>query len=99
MSAETPDARALSARLDMILERLHNLEVQVRGMVESQSIEAREFVVKDDRGRVCARLEMREYSPYLTFYDGVGDERLRIGLRTDGSPSIQGGEREMLPEV
>jgi hypothetical protein len=56
-------------------------------------------VVRDDRGEIRARFEMQEYAPCLTFYDRVGQERLRIGLRTDGFPSVQIGAREIpLPE-
>ncbi len=56
-------------------------------------------MVRDDRGEIRARFEMQEYAPCLTFYDRVGQERLRIGLRTDGFPSIQIGAREIpLPE-
>ena len=44
---------------------------------------------------VRARLEMREYSPCLVFYDGVGEERLSVGLQTDGSPSIRADGREI----
>ena len=43
MTAETPDLRSLAYRLEMLLERVQNLEVQVRGLVESQTIEAEEF--------------------------------------------------------
>ncbi len=52
----------------------------------SQTVEAREFVVRDDRGEIRARLEMQQYAPCLTFYDGAGQERLKIGLRADSSP-------------
>ena len=77
MSIETPGLKAMAYRLDAIADRLHNLELQVRGLVYSQTMEAKEFVVKDDRGEVRARLEMREYAPRLTFYDRAG-ERLSV---------------------
>ena len=32
MTPETPDLRALAYRLDTIADRLHNLEVQMRGL-------------------------------------------------------------------
>ncbi len=86
MPSEAPDLRALSERLDLILERLSKLEVQVRGLLMSQTVEAREFVVPDDHGEIRARLEMQAYAPCLTFYGGAGQERLKIGLRADGSP-------------
>jgi hypothetical protein len=100
MTPETPEYKPLAARLDAILDRLAKLELQVRGLVMSQTVEAKEFVVRDERGGIRARLEMQEYAPCLTFYDRLGKERLRIGLRNDGSPSIQIGEQEIpLPEV
>jgi hypothetical protein len=95
MPSEAPDLRALSERLDLILERLSKLEVQVRGLVTSQTVEAKEFVVKDDRAVIRARLEMEEYAPCLTFYDGAGQERLKIGLRADGSPSFHIDRRDI----
>jgi hypothetical protein len=86
MPEETPDLARLATRLEMILDRLDKLEVQVRGLVTSQTVEAKELVIKDDRGSPRARLEMAQYGPRLTFYDGTGKERLKIGLRTDSSP-------------
>ncbi len=47
MSPETPDLTRLAARLEAIIDRLEKLEVQVRGLVTSQTTEAKEFVVKD----------------------------------------------------
>jgi len=35
MPEETPDLTTLAARLEMILNRLENLEVRVRGIMES----------------------------------------------------------------
>ena len=96
MTPETPDLRSLAHGLDAISDRLDKLEVQVRGLVTSQTVEAKEFVVKDDRGEVCARLEMQEYAPCLTFYDRAGTARLKIGLRTDSSPLLQVEGREIL---
>jgi hypothetical protein len=86
MTSEAPDLRSLAQRLDAILDRLEKLELQVRGLVHSQTVEAKEFVLQDEHGQICARLEMQEYSPCLTFFDRVGDEHLRVGLQTDGSP-------------
>ncbi len=86
MTPETPEL--LAARLEAILDRLANLEVQVHGLMTSQTVEAREFVVRDTRGEIRARLEMQEYAPCLTFYDRAGKERLRIGLRKDGTPAM-----------
>ena len=95
MTPEAPDARSLALRLDAILDRLNNLEVQVRGLVTSQTVEAREFVVKDEWGEVRARLEMHEFAPRLTFFDRLGNERLRIGLRSDGMPAMWEEDREI----
>ncbi len=86
MTAEGPDLRILAARLEAIVDRLEKLEVQVRALVTSQTVEAKEFVVRDERREIRARLEMQEYAPCLTFYDRLGKERLTVGLRTDGSP-------------
>ena len=95
MIPEAPELRPLAARLDTITDRLDKLEVQVRGLVTSPTVEAREFVVTDARGEVRARFEMQDYAPRLTFYDRVGTARLRIGLRSDGAPAIQVKEREI----
>ncbi len=95
MPEETPDLMKLATRLEMIVDRLDKLEAQVRGLVTSQTVEAKEFVVKDDRALVRARLEMEEYAPCLTFYDPAGQERLKIGLRTDSSPLIQIERRDI----
>jgi hypothetical protein len=95
MTPEAPEHRTLAARLDAILDRLAKLELQVRALVKSQTVEAKEFVVRDERGQIRARLEMQEYAPCITFYERLGKERLRIGLRTDGSPSRWVEEREI----
>ena len=95
MPSEALDLRALSERLDLILERLSKLEVRVRGLLTSQTVEAKEFVVKDDRAVIRARLEMAQYAPCLTFYDNAGTERLKIGLRTDSSPMLHVEGREI----
>jgi hypothetical protein len=58
MTPETPDLTRLAARLERIVDRLERLEVQVRGLVTSLTVEAREFVVRDDHGVLRARLEM-----------------------------------------
>ncbi len=80
------DLTTLTARLERIADRLEKLEVQARGLVTSQTVEAKEFVVRDDRAVIQARLEMAQYAPCLTFYDPAGKERLKIGLRADSSP-------------
>jgi len=74
---------------------VEDLEVQVRGLVTSPTVEAKEFVVRDDHGVIRARLEMEQYAPCLTFYDPLGKERLKIGLRTDGSPLLRVEQREI----
>jgi hypothetical protein len=95
MTADAPDLTTLALRLERIADRLDKLEVQVRALVTSQTVEAKEFVVKDGRGEIRARLEMEEYAPCLTFYDPAGKERLKIGLRTDSSPVIQVERRDI----
>ncbi len=95
MTADAPDLRILATRLETIFDRLDKLEVQVHGLMASQTVEAREFVVEDARGEVWARLEMQEYAPCLVFFDRSGKERLKIGLRTDGSPILQVEGREI----
>ena len=95
MNAETADLKALSARLDAIVDRLEKIEVQVRALMLSQTVEAREFAVRDARGEIRARLEMHQYAPCLTFYDRLGKERLRVGLRTDSSPLLCAEGREI----
>ncbi len=95
MTPETPDLTRLAARLERLADRLEKLEVQVRGLVTSSTVEATEFVVRDERGEIRARIELQAHAPGLVFYDRLGKTRLRIGLRTDGSPSIKVGGREI----
>ncbi|HSB80112.1 MAG TPA: hypothetical protein VLM91_15130 [Candidatus Methylomirabilis sp.] len=59
MTLETPDMKALAVRLSAIMDRLEKVEVQVRGLVTSQIVEAKEFVVRDERGEIRARFEMQ----------------------------------------
>jgi hypothetical protein len=67
-----------------------------RRLIEGGSLEAKEFVVRDDRGEIrAARLEMQGYTPHLIFYDRSGKERMKIDLRTDGTPSICAEGREI----
>lgn len=61
----------------------------------SQTVEAREFAVRDDRGEIRTRMQMQKYAPCLTFYDRAGQERLKIGLRADSSPLIQVARRDI----
>ncbi len=95
MTADGTDLTTLAARRESIADRQEKLEVQMRGLVTNQTVEVRGFVVKDDRGEIRARLEMQEYAPCLTFYDRAGQERLKIGLRTDNSPVVQVEQREI----
>ncbi len=71
------------------------LEILVNRLVESPTVEAREFVLMDERNNPRARFEMDGYSPRMIFYDRNSRERLRIGLHPDGAPSIRVGEREI----
>ncbi len=95
MTPETPDLLTVVARLERLADRLDRLEVQVRGLVTSHTVEAREFVVRDERGVIRARLEMEAHAPCVTFYDPLGVERLRIGLRTDSTPLLRVEQREV----
>ncbi len=82
------DEPHLTTHLDSILERLGRLELQVNRLIESQVIEAQDFVVVDELGQPRARFEMAGHSPQLIFFDRTGRERLRIGLHTDGTPAM-----------
>jgi len=95
MTPEAPDLTRLTAQLERIASRLQDVEVQVRGLVTTPTVEAREFVVRDDHGVIRARLEMEQYAPCLTFYDPLGTERLKLGLRTDSSPLLRVEQQEM----
>jgi len=95
MTPEIPDLTRLKERLERIVHRVDDLEVQVRGLVTSPTVEAREFLVRDEHGVIRARLEMEQFAPCLTFYDPTGKERLKIGLRTDGSPLLRVEQREI----
>ena len=85
---ESEDDPRLTTRLDSILERLRRLELQMNRIVESTTVEAQNFVVMDEGGQPRARFEMAGHSPQMIFFDRIGRERLRIGLRTDGTPSM-----------
>jgi hypothetical protein len=95
MSPETPDPNILALRLERLADRLDQVEAQVRALVTSLIVDAREFVVRDYRGVIRARLEMEQHAPSLTFYDPGGKERLKVGLRTDGSPLLRVEQREI----
>jgi len=95
MTPETPDLTRLTARLERIVHRVEDLGVQVRGLVTSPTVEAKEFVVRDDHGEIRARLEMEQHAPCLTVYDPLRKERLKVGLRTDSSPMLRVEQREI----
>ena len=90
MTSQPPDLAAVLARLDRIHERISRLEFQVSGLMQSESVEAEAFVLRDDRGEIRARLDLRDHAPRLTFYDRIGEERLHIGLHADGTPDLSG---------
>ncbi len=92
---EAEDDPRLTTRLDSILERLQRLELQMNRLIESQTIEARDFVVVDDLGQPRARFEMAGHSPQVIFFDRIGRERLRIGLHQDGTPAMRVEGREV----
>lgn len=88
MGTEREDIGWLTARIRMLEERVHQLEGQVQGLMMIQAIEAQEFILRDGRGEVRARLDIRDYAPRLTFYDRIGGEGLHIGLHADGTPDL-----------
>jgi hypothetical protein len=65
MGEEAPDPKLLAARLEAILDRLERLEVPIRELVTSPTVEGKEFVVRDERGEVRARLEVRLSFPKI----------------------------------
>ncbi len=95
MTPDTPVLMAVAARLEALAERLADPEFQVRDLVTTPTVEARDFVVKDERGEVRARFEMQEYAPRLTFYDRLGMARLWIGLQPGGTPTMWMDGREI----
>ncbi len=54
MTTDAPELKTLAMLLEMIVDRLDKLEVQVRGLVMSQTVEERESVVKDDPTRLTS---------------------------------------------
>ncbi len=48
MTSETIDLRTVAQRLDAIHDRLEKLGVQVRGLVASQAVEAKEYILRDE---------------------------------------------------
>ncbi len=66
----------------------------MRGLVTNQTVEAGELVVRDARGVIRARLEIEAPAPCVTFYDPLGTERRKIGVRTDRSPLLCVEQRE-----
>ncbi len=74
------DARALVTRLEAITQRLTDLEVQVRALVTRQTVEAKEFVVKDDRGEIRARLETGHHDPSLSMLEKLAKAlKVKVG--------------------
>jgi hypothetical protein len=51
MAAAPPEPPVIVARRDMILDRLATLEGQADSLMQRQTVEAREFVVRDHRPR------------------------------------------------
>jgi hypothetical protein len=94
MLANEEDPR-LTAQTESILERLRRLKIQLSRLVDSQTVEAKEFVVLDERGEPRARFEMAGHSAQVAFYNALGKERLRIGLHSDGTPATWVDNREV----
>ncbi len=95
MTPEAPDLAGVTARLERIIDRLDNVEVQVRGLVPTPTVEAREFPVREERGVIRPRLGMAQHAPCLTVYHPLGTERLKLGLRPDRSPMLRVEQREI----
>ena len=93
--SEYDDDSKLTTQLESLHERIRRLEIQVNRIAESPSIEAREFVVVDERNRPRARFELAGHAPQVALFDATGRERLRIGLHTDGLPAIWVEGREV----
>ncbi len=47
---DAPDLRALAQRLEAVLDRLEHLGLEVRALGNRQSVEAKEFLLRDERG-------------------------------------------------
>ncbi len=58
-------------------------------------MDANEFVVVDERNQPRARFETVGPASQIVFFDQTGRERLRIGLRPDGTPSMWVEGREV----
>ncbi len=68
------------------MDLLNNVELQLRGLGMSPTVEAREVLVQDEPGAIRTRLELQEYAPSRTVSDSTGKERLKLGLWTEGAP-------------
>ncbi len=95
MHTPTPDLVPILARLETLADRVRHLELQLRGLIESATVEGQALVLQDARGHVRARWEVVEHAPRLTFYDTAGVERLRVGLNLDATPAIWADGREI----
>ncbi len=91
---DSPDAR-LTPLLTAMLERLGRLEHQVNGLLKRDVVWAQTLVIRDDHGDPRARFELAGESPQLLLFDSAGRERLRLGLRPDGTPAIWMDGREV----
>ncbi len=82
--------------LGRIVDFLEKLEVQVRGLVTSQTVEAKEFVVLDNRGENRAPLVLRP-SREGTPEDRSAEGRLPFDSgRAAGHPAWSGSEMFLL---
>ncbi len=70
--------------------------VSAAQLMRRQAMTANEFVVMDERGQPRARFETVGSASQVVFFDQTDRERLRIGLRPDGTPSILVEGRELL---
>ena len=90
MRSQLPALTTVLARLEMIRERLSKRELQVDGLLKSQTVEVEPFVLRDARGEIRTRLDPRDHAPRLTVAAHIGHARLQIGLHADGMPDVSG---------
>ncbi len=88
MTSETIDLRTVAQRLDAIHDRLEKLGVQVRGLVTSQAVEAKEYIVRDEAIKRHLRTDLKVA---VSIAYGFG---WRTDLPTKSAPS---GRRKSRP--
>ena len=95
MNPEIPDLLTVAVRLERLVSPAGDVDLQVRGLGTTHTVEARAFVVRDERGVSQTRHEMEQYAPSLTLDGPLGNERLWVSWRTDSSPRLRVEQREL----